>query len=172
MDTKDTRYWLLFLVIFFVSIFLIIKLNSYQKCTPPPPSEKEILSKNIKKLSNSPKIPSISFDKETTLEVYNQPGLKTIVTNIQDEPNQTRFKYEYRIWPERDFLDTDNYEFYSMYGWRTIPPYQYPQKTIDTAYNEAIENCFCAPEEGNEKCLQDCRFKALEKSGFPSIFRK
>lgn len=123
-------------------------------------------------------------NKQTKSPVINSPVLKSpevqIVDNIQIGLDQivdisgdkSRFKYEYRLWPERQFQDPDNYAFFSMYGWRVNPPYEYPQKTINTVYNKAIQNCRCWPEEGNESCLSKCRLDALVSAGFPSIFSK
>lgn len=169
MDSKkDTRYWILFIIVLVVSIFLIVKLNnmSKQQCTDDSTEEKSF-SRPPKKSSALP--PS---ERNITQEFYENGGLITTVTNVAGEPNQSRFQYEYRLWPEGSFQEPDNYGFYSMYGWRTNPPYQFPQKTIGTAYDEAIRKCICEPLEDNQDCLQRCRFSALKNSGFPSIFKK
>jgi hypothetical protein len=165
---SQTRFWLLFLIILLVSIFVITNLNKFnKKCTPS----------TVRNLKNS--IPhhlsirpndfdsSSSQSPENKIE-YQSEGLKTIISDVKNIP--AKFSYQYRLWPEGSFLDPDNYAFYSMYGWRMNPPVQYPQKTIGTAYNKAIENCLCSPQEGNEKCLEKCRFKAIYAQGFPSIF--
>lgn len=171
MDSKkDTRYWILFFIVLIVTIFLIIKLNNLKEC-PKDKSSAEYrggspLKKNTFKSSALP-------PEENTFRTYNEGnGLITIVENIADEPNQSRFQYEYRLWPEESFQEPDNYAFYSMYGWRTTPPNQFPQKTIGTAYDKAIRNCICKPFEDNEDCIERCRFRALRDSGFPSIFKK
>lgn len=31
--------------------------------------------------------------------------------------------------------------FYSLYGWRTNPPLKYPQSTINTPYDKAMDAC-------------------------------
>ena len=161
-----------------MGIFVIVNLNKYNKKCVPSPDEGGISNIQNRKISpesmgtySSTAPPPPPMPYEQVQESYNpETGLKTIVDFSKKFPNDARFKYEYRIWPERSFLDEDNYAFYSMYGWRMNPPVQYPQKTIGTAYNKAIEDCFCAPQEGNEDCLQKCRFRALKAQGFPSIF--
>lgn len=157
--TRETRYWLLFFIIAAVSIFLVIALNRVRVCSPSPAYNTLQKLGTLRKNSDTPEI----IDVQQT-----QVGLKTITERVGD---QTRFRYEYRIWPERSFLDPDNYSFYSLYGWRTSPPPDYPQPTINTAYDEAIRNCQCFPAEGNETCLSNCRFKALIAAGFPSMFQ-
>ena len=167
---KQTRYWLMFLIVTAIGIFLVISLNNYSKNTCPP-SQTGSASRtgNVHKDARR-KHTSAQPDKKHDVVKEYQQGLTTI-TDLSSEPNQARFKYEYRIWPKRDFLDPDNYAFYSMYGWQTSPPYEYPQKTIDTVYDEVMRNCACSPSEGNEQCYETCRFNALRASGFPSIFK-
>ena len=50
-------------------------------------------------------------------------------------------------------------DFYSLYGWRTNPPFKYPQSTIDTPYDETMEQCVESnrfqlhePGQWQEKC--------------------
>lgn len=159
--TQETRYWLFFFIIAAVSIFLVISLNKMGAC--PSYYVYNSLEKRMQSIKNPNPSPEI-------IEIqHNQIGLNTI---LEKDGNKTRFKYEYRLWPERSFQDPDNYAFYSMYGWRMNPPVDYPQPTINTVYDEAIRNCNCSPAGGNEACLSKCRFQALIAAGFPSMFSK
>jgi hypothetical protein len=173
-NQSQTRFWLLFLIVLFMGIFVVTNLNKYnKKCVPSTDDSLSNLRKRVDSSNNLGTFSSSSapMPYEKVEKNYNsQIGLETIVDFSTKNPNDARFKYEYRLWPERSFLDSDNYAFYSMYGWRMNPPVQYPQQTIGTAYNKAMDECFCAPQEGNENCLEKCRFRALNAQGFPSIF--
>lgn len=61
-----------------------------------------------------------------------------------------------------------NYDFWSLYGWRTNPPPGYPQETLVTPFNTTMNECqnWCNNVDNPEECLRKCRFAALKASGY------
>jgi len=57
--------------------------------------------------------------------------------------------------------------FYSLYGWRTNPPYQYPQQTINTPFDVTMRNCtgWCNRSPDPKRCLNMCRLSASQAQG-------
>lgn len=57
--------------------------------------------------------------------------------------------------------------FWSLYGWRTLPPWRYPQQTINTPFDLEMKACsgWCSQTQDPEKCLRKCHFRALKATG-------
>lgn len=53
------------------------------------------------------------------------------------------------------------YAYYSMYGWRTNPPPNYPQSTFNTPFNKVMNVCTPVCSNVNDRypkyCLSECR---------------
>ena len=52
------------------------------------------------------------------------------------------------------------YDYYSLYGWRTNPPNEYPQKTINTPYDISMRECSSKCRSG--LCLEECHRASLK----------
>lgn len=61
-----------------------------------------------------------------------------------------------------------DYNFWSLYGWRTNPPPGYPQETLVTPYNTTMNECqnWCNNTGNPGDCLRKCHFAALQSAGF------
>ena len=56
---------------------------------------------------------------------------------------------------------------YSLYGWRTNPPPNYPQNTFNTPYDVVMRNCgrWCNQTQDPRECQSNCRKMALRAEG-------
>ena len=64
----------------------------------------------------------------------------------------------------------EEYYNYSLFGWRTQPPYEYPQKTINTPYDIIMRDCTgkCFNNKTSiADCQKSCQLAALQMQGVP-----
>jgi hypothetical protein len=61
-----------------------------------------------------------------------------------------------------------DYDYWSMYGWREDPPFEYPQNTINTPYDVEMNECseWCNDTRNRRECLIKCQFQALKADGY------
>jgi len=87
------------------------------------------------------------------------PAWKDDSKSLDEIPHHLQESYEV---PYKN--PQSEYSYYSLYGWRVNPPYEYPQKTINTPYDTIMRNCsaFCNNRPLGRDCLEDCRLKALD----------
>ena len=63
-----------------------------------------------------------------------------------------------------------DYGYWSLYGWRTQPPPNYPQKVVNTPFDETMRDCAptCYGRETRGeiwRCLTDCAMKGHRAQG-------